>query len=235
MKIYRISLGLACVAIFITFASLMIIPKEAHAREVMCTTRDLKVLCSIDGDDPIIPSPYDEKYAEYDTYFYDTPEYNSDTKTGIFYVAYIVKDQHSGYLVKFSANGEASNVVWQQPISAPSTGWATTSDKDPSKTAPPEYTWGKSFNSPICEGNICNSYDDFIAGLWVWALRLAISLSILVVAAAGVVWTTSEGNPDRIGLAKKLIWGVVSGLGLLLLARVLLVDIIGIDASLWKN
>lgn len=72
------------------------------------------------------------------------------------------------------------------------------------------------------------SYEDWIKLVWPWALSIAVSLSIVMVAAAGMVWMTSAGNPDRITTAKKMITGALSGLALLVLARVFLVSILGL-------
>jgi hypothetical protein len=84
-----------------------------------------------------------------------------------------------------------------------------------------------SFKSMFCAGGTCADYDAWINGLWSWGLTIIIPLSVLVIAAAGVIYTTSSGNPDRISMAKKLIFGVFSGIGLLILSRILL-TVIGV-------
>lgn len=71
-------------------------------------------------------------------------------------------------------------------------------------------------------------YEDWIGQVWDWALIIMIPLSVLILSAAGVLYMVSEGDSNRIGLAKKLIIGVFSGVGLLVLARLLL-NIIGVE------
>lgn len=46
---------------------------------------------------------------------------------------------------------------------------------------------------------------------------------------------TSAGNPDRVSTAKKIITGVVSGLLLLIFARVFIVNILGLDSKFWNT
>lgn len=96
-------------------------------------------------------------------------------------------------------------------------------------------SWTGNFVSMFnCPGGTCDTYDEWIQVVWAWALAIAIPLSVLIVSAAGVIWMTSEGNPERITLAKRLITGVLSGLGLLILARIVFVNIIGINSGSWN-
>lgn len=96
-------------------------------------------------------------------------------------------------------------------------------------------SWTGKFVSMFnCTGGTCDTYEEWIQVVWAWALTIAIPLSVLILSAAGVIWMTSEGNPERITLAKRLITGVLSGLGLLILARIVLVNIIGIDSGKWN-
>lgn len=77
----------------------------------------------------------------------------------------------------------------------------------------------------------CTTYEQWIGQVWGWAMGIIISLSVVVLGWAGLVYMTSEGDPNKIGLAKKYIWGVVWGLGLLILSRVLLVNVLGLDPA----
>ncbi len=81
----------------------------------------------------------------------------------------------------------------------------------------------------VISGRCVSSYEQWIAEVWGWAMMIIVPLSVLILSAAGVLYMTSEGDSNRIGLAKKLIIGVVSGVGLLVLARLLLVIILGED------
>lgn len=78
--------------------------------------------------------------------------------------------------------------------------------------------------------NSClSTYEQFINAAWNTGTAIIIPLSVVVITAAGVVWTTSEGDPKKIKLARKLIIGVLSGIGLIILSRVILVSILGLD------
>lgn len=77
-------------------------------------------------------------------------------------------------------------------------------------------------------GVTCTTYECWIQALWGWAMILMIPLSVLILSAAGVIYMISEGDSTRIGFAKKLIIGVFSGVGLLILAR-LLMTVVGIE------
>lgn len=81
-------------------------------------------------------------------------------------------------------------------------------------------------------GGTCSDYACWIDKVWAWALTAMIPLSVLVTAVAGVIYMTSAGNPDRVSLAKKMIIGVLSGLGLIVLSRILLTFVIGVDNPL---
>lgn len=80
--------------------------------------------------------------------------------------------------------------------------------------------WGQ-FRSMFTGGCIAG-YDEWIKEVWRWALSIVIPLSTLMLTAAGIIYMTSGGNPEKVGLAKKLIIGVISGVGLLILSRALL-------------
>jgi len=75
------------------------------------------------------------------------------------------------------------------------------------------------------------TYDEWLKLVWNWAIAIMVPLSVLILSAAGVLYTISEGDSNRIGLAKKLIIGVVSGVGLLVLSRVLIAVILGTEGA----
>jgi hypothetical protein len=97
-------------------------------------------------------------------------------------------------------------------------------------TAIPGSAWAATSWTTIF-GTNCDSYQCWIKQVWGWAMGAAVTLSVFMVVIAGVLWTTSAGNPDKIGMSKKILLGVVSGLGLLVLARVFL-NILGLG-NLW--
>jgi len=79
-------------------------------------------------------------------------------------------------------------------------------------------------------GGSCDTWECWIQKVWTWSMGVLIPLSVLILTAAGVIYMTSEGDSTRIGLAKKMIIGVLSGVGILILGRLLLTIILG-DAS----
>jgi hypothetical protein len=85
--------------------------------------------------------------------------------------------------------------------------------------------------SYINPGVCLDSYEAWLNEVWGWSLRIMIPLSVLILSAAGVIYMVSEGDSSRISLAKKLIVGVVSGIGLLVLSRILLITILGEDST----
>lgn len=80
----------------------------------------------------------------------------------------------------------------------------------------------------VISGDCISTYPEWITELWGWAMIIMIPISVLILSAAGVIYMVSEGDSNRIGLAKKLIIGVFSGVGLLVLARLLL-TVIGVE------
>lgn len=90
-----------------------------------------------------------------------------------------------------------------------------------------KYQGFKSVFSPDC----LYTYQDWIRAVWTWSMEVMIPLSALILTAAGILYMTSEGDSGRVGTAKKMIIGVLSGLGLLILSRLLLMVIFG-DASI---
>lgn len=84
-----------------------------------------------------------------------------------------------------------------------------------------------SFNTVF--GGSCDSYECWIGEVWSWALMILVPLSVLIISAAGVIYMTAGGDEKRVGTAKKMMWGVLSGVGLIILARVLLTNVLGLD------
>lgn len=77
-----------------------------------------------------------------------------------------------------------------------------------------------------------DAYENWFCGLWAYTADIILPLATIMIMAAGFIWTTSGGDPGKITKAKEIIWGVVSGLGFLLLSYILLKNVIGIDLQL---
>jgi hypothetical protein len=84
------------------------------------------------------------------------------------------------------------------------------------------------FEDRVFGGGCMDSYDQWMGLIWNWALSVSIPLSIVVLVWAGVLYAGSGGNPEQVGKAKKIMIGVFSGLGLLILARVILTTVLGL-------
>ena len=104
----------------------------------------------------------------------------------------------------------------------------------PLKTAPATTPANLSFSFDSMFGGTCSDYKCWIQKVWAWAVAVMVPLSIIVLIIAGALYATSAGSPDKISLSKKLIIGVLSGLALIVIARILLVNFIGLDSSVWN-
>ena len=81
-------------------------------------------------------------------------------------------------------------------------------------------------------GPTCDSYECWIKEVWNWSLTAIISIGTVMLIAAGYLYMTSQGIPERIGLAHKITFGVFSAIGLLIFSYFLLSQVIGINVSL---
>ncbi len=82
-------------------------------------------------------------------------------------------------------------------------------------------------------GKSCDSYTCWINEVWNWAMMIIVPLSVLILSAAGVIYMTSEGDSNRVSIAKKMIMGVFSGVGLLILTKLIL-TVIGVEDQSWN-
>jgi len=62
----------------------------------------------------------------------------------------------------------------------------------------------------------------FVANFYNWSIGAGIGLSILMLIYAGYMMITSAGVPERIGFAKEIIVGSLTGLALLIGAKLIL-------------
>lgn len=57
---------------------------------------------------------------------------------------------------------------------------------------------------------------------YTWSIGVGISLAIIMLMYAGYIMITSSGDPQKVGFAKEVIVGALSGLALLAGARLVL-------------
>lgn len=67
-----------------------------------------------------------------------------------------------------------------------------------------------------------NNVEEYISAILGKILPLLAGVSLLMIIYAGFLYITSQGNPDRVNLAKDIITGVVTGILLLFLMKILL-------------
>ena len=77
-------------------------------------------------------------------------------------------------------------------------------------------------------GEVAN-LGEYISGIFKWVIGIAGGLAVIMLIYAGYLYTTSQGNPDNLTLAKDIIIGVVTGIILLFLIEVILVKTIGVQ------
>lgn len=70
----------------------------------------------------------------------------------------------------------------------------------------------------------CWAYDVFE-----WSQIVIPILATVVIIFAGAIYMTSAGNPNRIGFAKKLITGALTGVAIIILGRFFVTYVIGVE------
>jgi len=68
---------------------------------------------------------------------------------------------------------------------------------------------------------------EYVSNIMAWLLPIVGGLALLMMIYAGYLYMTSQGNPEATGRAKDIIIGVVTGIILLFLIKIIL-DQIGI-------
>lgn len=67
-----------------------------------------------------------------------------------------------------------------------------------------------------------NALDCVVDNAYEYSLGAIAVLGAFMLIVAGIMYMTSGGNPERIGKAKKFIYGTLAGVGLLVLARTII-------------
>jgi hypothetical protein len=79
------------------------------------------------------------------------------------------------------------------------------------------------FAVPVEGGVEVNGVTDYVSYLFsTFILPIVGGLALLMVIYAGYLYMTSQGNPDSINQAKDILIGVITGIVLLFLIRVIL-------------
>ncbi len=88
----------------------------------------------------------------------------------------------------------------------------------PSSSPPPSKCTAK-VNTEF--GWVCD-ITDYINKILGWIVGFIGSLAVLMIIYAGYIYMTSQGNPERIGVAKEIIIGVITGVVLLFTIGIIL-------------
>lgn len=67
-----------------------------------------------------------------------------------------------------------------------------------------------------------SSVTDYVNQVLAWAYPVIGSIAVLMIIYAGYLYMTSQGNSDKINLAKEIIIGVITGIGLLFLIGIIM-------------
>lgn len=67
-----------------------------------------------------------------------------------------------------------------------------------------------------------NNVTDYVGNIMAWVIPVIGTLAVLMIIFAGYIYMTSQGNPDRINTAKEILVGVIVGVALLFLIRLIL-------------
>lgn len=63
---------------------------------------------------------------------------------------------------------------------------------------------------------------DYVNRIIGWSYIVIPGLAVIMIIYAGYIYMTSQGNPERVNLAKEIIIGVITGIALLFLIRIIL-------------
>lgn len=74
----------------------------------------------------------------------------------------------------------------------------------------------------ITEFGPVNNIIDYVNQILKWLLPLIGGLGVLMIIYAGYLYITSQGNPEATGKAKDIIIGVITGIFLLFLIKIIL-------------
>lgn len=102
-------------------------------------------------------------------------------------------------------------------------------------TTPPITKTNSTTTAPqknACSGNVNNTSSSavgfgdnlacYVSNLYNWAIGAGAALAVIILMYAGYVMTTSSGDPQKVGFAKEIIVGSLSGLALLAGAKLIL-------------
>ena len=75
---------------------------------------------------------------------------------------------------------------------------------------------------PIAGGAECVTFNQYFTSLVNLAIGVAIAVSIGIVVYAGIIYAQNRGEASKIALAKELVGGVVTGMAIILLIKLIL-------------
>jgi hypothetical protein len=84
-----------------------------------------------------------------------------------------------------------------------------------------KFTLGLPFGAGQCPDGVCPDFNAYFTGIVNFAIVIAGLLAVLVIVYAGLIYTQSQGQADKVSYAKELIAGALTGLALLLMIRLI--------------
>lgn len=85
------------------------------------------------------------------------------------------------------------------------------------------------FGAVSCPGGKDNSLTCFVGEVWRFSQTAILVLSIAVMVIAGIIYMTSAGNPKQIERSKKMIFGALSAVAVMVLGNFFLTRVIGVS------
>lgn len=67
-----------------------------------------------------------------------------------------------------------------------------------------------------------NNVTDYVNVILHWVIPVVGALAVLMIVYAGYIYMTSQGNPERLNVAKDILIGVITGIALLFLIGIIL-------------
>lgn len=185
------------------------------------TVTDIKysgnlITATIDGES-LTFTEYERNIEGYKGYFADSSNYDSATQVGDFYILDVYNDNiFSARLHKLHADGTNSQYVSQNQLVTIAAGSRAVS-----------VGGYRLFPTLSCQTS-SQPLTCFTQAIFSWAQVAIIILAVGAIVFAGIIYMTSAGNPKRIEMSKKLIWGALTGVAVMILGRLFLTKVVGV-------
>lgn len=124
-----------------------------------------------------------------------------------------------------STGGKESSYINQVPITDIASGRTTSITISTGKGSIGGY---RLFSSLVCSEE-AQALTCFTKKVFEFAQVAIIVLAVGAIVVAGIIYMTSAGNPKQIEMAKKLIMGALTGVAVMVLGRLFLTQVVGVE------